>query len=637
MSVHPPRPRLVLRVGITGHRWNKLKLEHRDALRGQVREVLGVLQELASRLAREPGSGYRRPDPGSPDEPRQPEFRLISALAEGADRIPVEAAPPGWRLQAILPFPVDVYQQDFTEPNSLQTLQSYLERARTEAGVLILDGDREAPNAFEPVGTAVCLNSDVLLAIWNEQPGQRGGTEGVVGLAIRMGIPIIRIAPDGSEAPWLDRAEYPDRGRSEGLQQLEDWLRRLLLPPLPPADADEEELHEWKRMDLREVYFRERHRPWRRGQLYGFALRVLAFRWRHPRDSWREIRGGGLPLPRRSPEHYGEAIRRRWTENWKRRLGIAGECVDPLLDSRLPDHYGWASHLASYYAGRYRNAFSLGYLFSSIAVGFGAAGGLATSALLLWVPRSTVITAGVEVALLLSILYVVASARRGRFQERWLAYRSLTEGFRSLSYTLPFARASTLDASGGPGREHWGDWLHRAVVREVGIPSAVMTDAHLREARKLLLDDLLSDQIAYHGRNATTLSQVHRRLHRWSTALFFLAIFIALWHLYDGIEHLMSREGLHLEKLTLALGVLAITIPAATAAAQGFLSQGEFEASAERSRQTRRALERLQQRGSVLPVTSTALGDLAGEAARAMDSELGAWFAAYSSKDVNYS
>jgi hypothetical protein len=283
-------------------------------------------------------------------------------------------------------------------------------------------------------------------------------------------------------------------------------------------------------------------------------------------ESWREIRRGGLPLPRRAPEHYGEAIRTRWTRKWKRELGIAGECVDPLLDSRLADHYGWASHLASYYAGRYRNAFSLGYLFSSIAVYWARA--VATSALRSgshrpWsrrVSRSPCCRRSRG-----------QRARRGRFQSAG-RLSPLTEGFRSLSYAAVRPRFDT-DASGGSGREHWGDWLPGR-GREVGILSAAMISPPAGSAQPLL-DDVLREQIAYHGWNATTLSRSIASTAGAQAVL--LAIFIALWHLVDGIEHLMSREGLQLEKLTLALGVLAITIPAATAAAQGFLSQGEFE------------------------------------------------------------
>ena len=630
MSAHPPRPRLVVRVGVTGHRWNKLRHEDAEAIRVQCRAALAAVREMAGRIAADPEAGYRDPTEAAP------ELRLVSSLAEGADRLLIEAAPPHCTLQAVLPFPVEVYARDFTEPDSIGTLNRYLERARREAGVLILDGNREADNAFEPSGTTVCLNSDVLVAIWDGLPGQPGGTGDVVELATRVGIPVLRIAPDGGGPPWLDQPALPDRGRQSGLGELEVRLRRLYLPPAPPADADEDELHEWHRLDLRKRYFAERHRAWQRGRFYNFLLRLLAVSWKHRAAWWRQLRRGGSPFPRRAPARYGDAVRQRWTRKWKQELGLSGECVDWMIDSSLPDHYGWTSHLASYYAGRYRNAYLWAYLLSWIAVGFGAAGGLATTSLLLWVPYSSVVTAAVETGILVTIFYLIATARHGKFHERWLAYRSLTEGLRSLTYTLPLARASTLDARRDRGSEHWGDWLHRAVVREVGQPPAVMSEAHLREARTLLLDDVLREQIAYHNQNATTLARADRLLHRATELLFFVAVAIGLHHFFDAMELLRNHAGLQLQLVTIGLGVLAISIPAAAAAIHGFLSQGEFEPSADRSRRTRRELQRLERRALDAPLGSAALGEVASEAAQAMQSELGAWFAAYNTKGLNY-
>lgn len=622
---HPPRPRLVVRVGITGHRWNKLSHDAEAPLRQRIAEALLAVQEIMGRIGNAPSSGYRNPDSAATAEPIVPEVRLVSALAEGSDRIFVEAAPPGCSLQVILPFPVETYARDFTEPHSRERLDRYLARAREEAGVLILDGDRSAPDAFEPVGTAICLNSDLLITIWDGLPGKRGGTAGVVDLAGRIGLPIVRIAPDGTAAPWLHRAGPEADAQADGLGKLEAALARLFLPPVAPPDADDEERHEWRRLDLREAYFRETPRGWLRGHGYAFVLRLLSFGWQQRAEWWRQVRRSGLPLPKRAPAHYGEAVRTRWTRKWKRQLDVPGEVVDGLLNSRLPEHYGWASYLANYYAGRYRTSFLLGYMLSVLAVGFAAAGEFTEWNAAPW-----------ELVTLLVILYLVWTARRRRLHERWLACRSLTEGFRSLTYTLPFARASTLDASGGFGDESWGDWLHRAVVREVGIPSAVLNTAHLREARKLLLEDVLPEQVDYHGRNAYTLFAVSKRLHRWTTYFFFLAIAIAAIHVIETLSHVgVGPAALTFEVVVAALGVLGITIPAAAAAAHGFLSQGEFEESADRSRRTRRALERLRERGARLPLTSDALGELAAETAQAMQGELGAWFAAYKGKGVH--
>ena len=316
----------MVRVGITGHRWNKLSRDAEAPLRGRVAEALLAVQETAARLGNFPDSGYRSPAPDA--EPVVSELRLISALAEGSDRIFVDGAPPGCSLQAILPFPVETYARDFTEPRSRERLDQFLARAREEAGVLILDGDRAAPNAFEPVGTAICLNSDLLIAIWDGQPGKRGGTSEVVALAEQIGLPIVRIAPEGGTAPWLQRPGPLGGAMAEGLTRLEPALKRLFLPPEPPPDAEADERHEWQRLDLREEFFRETPRGWLRGHGYGFVLRMLSFGWKQRKRWWAEVRRAGLPLPKRAPEHYGAAVRGRWTHKWKRQLGVPGEVVD---------------------------------------------------------------------------------------------------------------------------------------------------------------------------------------------------------------------------------------------------------------------------------------------------------------------
>jgi hypothetical protein len=625
-----------LRVGITGHRWDKLDRAAKPFLLERITAVLREVRELVIGIGDDAASGYRSPDRDQARaQPAAVELRLISALAEGADRLLVEAAPPEWRLQAILPFPPDVYQRDFTEPNSRQALDELVTRADRQAGTVILDGDRSAEAAFGPVGTAVCLNSDVLIAIWNGLPGKPSGTGEVVNLGIRLGVPVVHIMPDGKQPPWLHRPDLPEGGRLEGLQDLDQRLRRLYLPPAPPDDAEADERKRFRRLDLREKYFSETRRSWQRGQFYAFVIRLLAFRWTRRAEWWKDARRAGLPFPRRSPAHYGEAIRERWTQKWQRDLGLSGPWIDRIFDSRLPDHYGWASYLANYYAGRYRNAFFAGYMLAWIAVFFAAAG-MAVEFLLLKVPDSILATATLEAVVLLWIFVVVGIARGQKFHERWLAYRSLTEGFRSLTYTLPLARASTLSARGGRSTESWTDWLHRAVVREVGVLPLVMTPAHLEKARTLLLDDVLREQMQYHEKNALTLSKVDHGLHMLTTGLFLLAMALSLSHLYEAIQRSMSYTGLHLELVAVALSVIGITIPAFASSVHGFLSQGEFESTAERSRRTRRQLEGIAKRVEKVPATSDALGELATEAAQAMDAELGAWFVVYQAKGVTY-
>src|SRR6266545_5598447 len=112
---HPPRPRLTVRVGVTGHRWNKLRRSDAPAIEARIGEVLRWIEDLVAVVHRDPGAGYRSPVAGGP-EPSPPELRMISGLAEGGDRLAADAAHRrSWSLQALLPFPREQYQRDFVK------------------------------------------------------------------------------------------------------------------------------------------------------------------------------------------------------------------------------------------------------------------------------------------------------------------------------------------------------------------------------------------------------------------------------------------------------------------------------------------------------------------------------------------
>src|SRR5262245_28655347 len=104
MTPRPPKPRLTLRVGITGHRPNKLDANALPRLRQQLADVLAAIEQ-ASRKIRADTAGFFADDP--------PALRLVSGFAEGADQTAVAACPEGWQIEAILPFPQEEYLKDF--------------------------------------------------------------------------------------------------------------------------------------------------------------------------------------------------------------------------------------------------------------------------------------------------------------------------------------------------------------------------------------------------------------------------------------------------------------------------------------------------------------------------------------------
>ncbi len=113
------RPAASLQVGVTGHRLNKLVAEDGTRLAREICRILPALRRGIERIPL-PAQGGNAPHPA---------LHVISALAEGADRIVAEAAlDQGIHLTALLPFSRDDYAADFA-PDSRAGYRMLLERA----------------------------------------------------------------------------------------------------------------------------------------------------------------------------------------------------------------------------------------------------------------------------------------------------------------------------------------------------------------------------------------------------------------------------------------------------------------------------------------------------------------------------
>ncbi len=112
----PPRAELAFRVGVVGHRPNRLphEKEKLDALRLALRAVLAEAKAALSRYAAGPeAQAHYAPSPAI--------LRAVSALAEGSDRMfAEEALDLGYSLCCPLPFAQEEYEKDFVPPAALQ-------------------------------------------------------------------------------------------------------------------------------------------------------------------------------------------------------------------------------------------------------------------------------------------------------------------------------------------------------------------------------------------------------------------------------------------------------------------------------------------------------------------------------------
>jgi hypothetical protein len=115
---------------------------------------------------------------------------IVSALAEGADRLVVERALAAGvdRLIVPLPLPVPEYLKDFTPGESRDEFLRFLRRADE---VIALPDAPSRAAAYEAAGLTVLTRCDVLVALWDglEAHG-RGGTGALVEMARGRCIPV---------------------------------------------------------------------------------------------------------------------------------------------------------------------------------------------------------------------------------------------------------------------------------------------------------------------------------------------------------------------------------------------------------------------------------------------------------------
>ncbi|MGH6924133.1 MAG: hypothetical protein ACRED5_10385 [Propylenella sp.] len=205
---------LSLRVGVTGHRMNKLRADETGRLKREVRSALALLRRKLTEVAkRAPGmraSGAK--------------LQIVSPLAEGADRIVATAAlDEEAELIVLLPFARDEYARDFADRSSREEFFALLGRA-AEVVELEHDGKKGREIGYARVGALVVERSDVLIALWDgAKASGAGGTAQIVALARRRGRPIL----------WLPTADAAMEGNARS--------PRLLLPDrIVSADATKE-------------------------------------------------------------------------------------------------------------------------------------------------------------------------------------------------------------------------------------------------------------------------------------------------------------------------------------------------------------------------------------------------------------
>jgi hypothetical protein len=337
----PPKPRFALRVGIAGHRPNKLNGAAVDRVRLQLGCVFAAIGTAAAELWRGSASLYA-------SEP--PQIRLVCGFAEGADQLAASACPSGWLVEAILPFPRNEYLEDFSSSalgDGRDVRSEFLEsikRSSTVTEFPLLEPNRR-DQGYVNAGSYLLRQIDLLIVVWDGNVPKAGGTGALAKEAFEGRIPVIWLSTSRDHVPRLitDFDESgspiaPEADCTEG--PLLTALQPLFAGPSLASDRPTE-----SREAALEKFYQEAWKPVCRLPVYDFLKR-----------------SANLQRPR-------VVIRARPFQD---------QCADwdPFLDA-TPDtghlrerlktvllpRFVWADSLAVYFSHMYRSAYVLTYSF----------------------------------------------------------------------------------------------------------------------------------------------------------------------------------------------------------------------------------------------------------------------------------
>ena len=117
-------------------------------------------------------------------------FRLLTPLAEGADRVAAEVAlNSGIELHVPIPMTLQEYERDFTTPESLDQFRRLLGAAQSQWQVTDSSPEEASPSdgvvrakKYAAVGDYIAQKSHVLILLWDGRDNQKiGGTSWVKG------------------------------------------------------------------------------------------------------------------------------------------------------------------------------------------------------------------------------------------------------------------------------------------------------------------------------------------------------------------------------------------------------------------------------------------------------------------------
>jgi hypothetical protein len=566
------KPVAAFRVGITGSR--ALRPKAVAALRSRVAEVLRQVKAGVDRCARsDKATGAYQPGPAR--------LRLLSPLAEGADRLVAdEAVALGYELYAPMPFAQAEYEKDF--PDSIVEFRRLL----AEAGprVLALDGGRgdDEARSYEAVGRLVVRNCDLLIAIWDGGKGRgRGGSADIARYAAHYGLPIWWLHVDGEAEPrWIENTYQLDRphlAKSDDAARaaLDDYLAATMILEPEPLGAAESLItgmllavrRHWpagvERNTPLALFFAETPRP--RRPIWTIHKHVM--RWA----------AGRQPIP-----HPADEIPPPTGEVW----------------SYWQSLYAPVDRLAVDYANRYRTSYVLIFAMAAIA--------LICAVIALGMHPAALVATSTELLLLVAISAIVGVNGLRYWHGRLIVYRLLAELFRKqqalalLAWSLPSAETSRVsgdadDMAATSPRDALVGWYFNAALRAAPLPQGVLGVTALAEVCHAVRASLIAGQVEYHDRRRRESHAAAKRFGRIGELFFLFTLVLVVakcamlvWRAINGTSEAATGMTDYIE----GVGFCAALLPILSAAFVGIRGYAELELLADQAAQMQHAMAR---------------------------------------------
>jgi|GEM_PF-2353800 len=682
---HPPKPRLTLRVGVTGKR--AIPDGEVERIRSSLSDVFDALAEFISQCRHE----YRM----VLDNEKPALMRIVSGMAEGSDLLAAEIAIDRFKgtpspdvetkLAAILPFARSEYEKDFAKTPSKrertqEELKQFIERFEAmlanPAVESVLEIDDEAlldstrPDgrnlAYAYLGDVLLEHADVLIAISDDVDGGPGGTVDVMRHAMRAAIPVVKISTLGPQihvmrAPDPDE---PDQTPQEGAVLSrsgplpDDLAKEIDLILAPPKKVPPEPYSPLRRRreggraacERLDIFFDEVFEP----RYFDRVFKAFRDGLTVKQDEYQLLCSKAFAAFRSSWRTYREKLtspKKAAAEMWPPAYDRFSEDHASVAREVLAKRYGWADSLAIRYADATRSAHIMIAALGALAVLMAV-----TPLVLPEAPdevgfpiKATFLTLEL-IVLIVAALGFFQPAYQGRWHERMVEYRAVAELLRHERFIYALGAADRPDRVADrewSEPDAWVGWYVRATVRELGFPHKVLSAKSRRDVLETFLKDELQGDFGQISYNASLDDRFHTIDHRlekivrrgfWITVVAagagaILLGLVLLWMLGNGaLEHKISHW---IHEIKPWFTVIAAFVPALIAAIHGIRFQIEFRGTGRRAGATGEELQEV--RDSVVATLARAQPApgrrrsvrlvRAGNAA--MSKDLGGWSSVY--------